>query len=466
MKNRDRYDKIEDSPIIEKKVTTMRIHNTLTNRVEKFTPIHKDTVNMYVCGPTVYNYIHIGNARPVIFFDVVRRYFEHKGYTVNFVSNFTDIDDKIITKALADETDEMTIANKFIKAFYRDMERVGSSTKYLAPRVTEYMSSIISYIEKLLEKGYAYEVDGEVFFRVDKVADYGILSGRRKEELIEGARISIDEKKENPLDFTLWKKTDAGITFPAPWGEGRPGWHTECVAMIQDIFGGKIDIHGGGSELMFPHHENEIAQNRAFAEHHIANYWMHNGQLMIDDKKMSKSEGRIILVKDLDQDYMGFRLFTLSNHYRSPLEYTDEILKSHVNQWEKIKRTYSQTFYQLDLADRLDSKPFIDNHLKRINQKFMAALDSDFNTANALSELYNLMKYANQKLRQRDTYPEMRGALEVFDTFFRILGLRPEVQRLTQNDRAIYTAWTAARKNKEFDKADRLREKLLERGIL
>ncbi len=444
----------------------MKLYNTLTNKTETFKPIDKDTVNMYICGPTVYNYIHIGNARPVIFFDVVRRFFEYKGYTVNFVSNFTDVDDKIITKAIEDETDEMTIANKFIEAFYKDAERVGSSTKYLAPRVTEYMSSIISYIEKLVEADYAYEVDGNVFFRVAKISDYGILSGRKVDDLMEGARVEVNTKKENPLDFTLWKTTEVGVTYPSPWGEGRPGWHTECVAMIQDIFGGKIDIHGGGIGLIFPHHENEIAQNRAFAQHHIANYWMHNGQLTIDDKKMSKSEGRVVLVKDLDYDYMGFRLFTLSTHYRSPVEYTDETLKHHVTEWEKIKRTYSQTFYQLDLADYLDTRTHPDNKLKQILNRFVAAMEQDFNTPNAITELQNLVKYTNQKLRQRDTLPDLRAALEVFDTFFKILGLNPEVRRLTQTDRAIYMAWTDARKNKEFDKADRLREKLLERGIL
>lgn len=444
----------------------MRIYNTLSKRTETFEPIHENTVNMYVCGPTVYNYIHIGNARPVIFFDVVRRFFEHQGYMVNFVSNFTDVDDKIITKAIEDETDEMTIANKFIEAFYEDARRVGSSTKYLAPRVTEYMSSIISYIERLVEKGFAYEKNGNVYFRVDKIPEYGALSGRNIEDLREGARVEVDTEKENPLDFTLWKQTEQGITYPSPFGEGRPGWHTECVAMIHDIFGEKIDIHGGGTGLMFPHHENEIAQHRALAGNAIANYWMHNGQLNIDEKKMSKSEGRIILVKDLDHDYMGYRLFTLSTHYRSPIDYSDDILINHVNEWQKIKRTYSQTFYQLDLADQLDKKGVHDSQLSKIHQGFIEALEDDFNTPNAITELHNLVKYANQKIRERNTYPVMRGALELFDVFFKILGLNPEVSRLTKTDRAIYMEWTNARKNREFDKADRLREKLQERGIL
>ncbi|MFW6298167.1 MAG: cysteine--tRNA ligase [Bacillota bacterium] len=445
----------------------MEIFNTLTRKREKFVPINDDTVNIYVCGPTVYNYIHIGNARPVIFFDVVRRYFTHLGFTVNYVSNFTDVDDKIITKAIEDEMDELEVAEKFIKAFKEDAERLGSSTQYLAPRVTEYMSSIISYIERLVDTGYAYEVNGNVYFRVSKANDYGILSGRRTEELKEGARIDVNEEKEHPLDFTLWKKTDVGIRYPSPWGEGRPGWHTECVAMINEIFGGKIDIHGGGSGLMFPHHENEIAQEHALSNHYIANYWMHNGLLNIDEKKMSKSEGRVILVKDLDYDYMGFRLFTLSTHYRSPINYTDETLTAHVNEWEKIKRVYSQTFYQLDLAHYLNKNNVAFNReLSKIEREFMQAMDDDFNTPNAITGLQSLVKYTNQLLRRDDTHDELRAALELFDTFFYILGLDPDVKRLSDTERAMYAAWTEARREKDFDKADQLREKLYEKGIL
>lgn len=444
----------------------MKIFNTLTNQLETFKPIHKDTINMYVCGPTVYNFIHIGNARPVIFFDVVRRYFEYKGFTVNYVSNFTDVDDKIITKALADERTELDVANQFIEAFYKDVERVGSSTKYLAPRVTEYMSSIISYIEQLIEKGYAYHVDGDVYFRVNEIKDYGNLSGRNVDDLLSGARVEVNTKKESPLDFTLWKKTTVGINYPSPWSEGRPGWHTECVAMIKDIFGGKIDIHGGGSGLMFPHHENEIAQNKALDGHEIANIWMHNGLLNIDDKKMSKSEGRVVFVKDLDVDYMGFRLFTLSTHYRSPINYTDDVLESYVNEWEKLKRAYTQAFYKLDLAGYLDETPSRYENIAKINEDFMAAMDQDYNTPNAITEMQNLVKVMNQKIRQKDALDVLLATLNVMTDFFEILGLKPGVTRMSKADRNIYMEWADARKNKDFDKADRLREKLTERGIL
>jgi cysteinyl-tRNA synthetase len=444
----------------------VKLFNTLTSKLEDFKPIHEKTVNMYVCGPTVYNYIQIGNARPVIFFDVVRRYFEYLGYTVNYVSNFTDVDDKIITKAIEEEKTEKEITEKFIEAFYKDVERVGSSTKYLAPKVTEYMSSIISYIETLVEKGFAYVSDGDVYFRVSKVKDYGLLSGRKIDELISGARIEVNTKKENPLDFTLWKKTDVGVKYPSPFGEGRPGWHTECVAMIHDIFGGKIDIHGGGVDLKFPHHENEIAQHKVVHNHNVANYWMHNGHLTIDEKKMSKSEGNYILVKDLDADYMGFRLFTLSTHYRAPLNYTDEILNHYVSEWDKLKRSYSQAFYALDLAEYLDEKVVQFDELEAIKYQFMDALDNDFNTPNCITELQNLAKYTNQKVRQKESLDPLLAAVHLFDTFFEILGLTPSLKRMSKATRSIYMEWTLARKNKEFDKADRLRNELTERGVL
>ena len=280
----------------------MKIFNSYTNKLEEFKSIQKGVVNMYVCGPTVYNYIHIGNARPVIFFDTVRRYLEHREYKVNFVSNFTDVDDKIITKALELEVTEKEVTDKFIAAFLKDVERVNSSTDYTKPRVTKYMDHIINYIVILVKKGYAYVVEGDVYFRVTNVENYGGLSNRNIDDLISGSRVEVNDKKENPLDFTLWKKTDVGIKFDSPWGKGRPGWHTECVAMIDDIFGEKIDIHGGGSGLMFPHHENEIAQSMVLNNHTLAKYWMHNGLLNIGGSKMSKSEGEVVLVKELTVD--------------------------------------------------------------------------------------------------------------------------------------------------------------------
>ena len=379
----------------------MKIFNSYTNKLEEFVPIHKGNVNMYVCGPTVYNYIHIGNARPVIFFDTVRNYFEFRNYKVKFVSNFTDVDDKIIAKAIELKQTEKEITDKFISAFLSDVEKVNSSTDYIKPRVTDYMDHIIEYIEILVDKGFAYVVDGDVYFRVANVKDYGILSNRKIDDLLVGARIEINIKKENPLDFTLWKKTDLGIQFDSPFGKGRPGWHTECVAMIDDVFGEQIDIHGGGSGLMFPHHENEIAQSKVLNNHSLAKYWMHNGFINIGESKMSKSEGEVVFVKDLDVNPNGFRLYTLSTHYRSPINYTDEALDVYVKEWEKILRTYSAIFLKLDLNDKLYANAKIEPDLLVIFKEFLTAMDNDFNTANAITALQNLNKKANQLLRSK-----------------------------------------------------------------
>ena len=370
----------------------MKIFNSYTNKLEEFIPINKGKVNMYVCGPTVYNYIHIGNARPVIFFDTVRRYFEHRGFEVKFVSNFTDVDDKIITRAIELEQTEIEVTTKYIQAFLEDVERVNSRTDYIQPKVTDYMDHIISYIQLLVDKGYAYEIDGDVYFRVNNVKEYGRLSNRVLEDMISGSRIEVNNKKENPLDFTLWKKTKVGIKFDSPFGEGRPGWHTECVAMIDDVFGEQIDIHGGGSGLMFPHHENEIAQSLVLNNHNIAKYWMHNGLLNIGGSKMSKSDGDIVLVKDLTIDPNSFRLFTLSTHYRSPIQFTDEVLESYEKEWEKVSRVYKSLFLKLDLEDGFYVNAKIDPDLLEIYKEFLTAMDNDFNTANAITALLNNIK--------------------------------------------------------------------------
>jgi len=444
----------------------MKIYNSYTNKLEDFVPLHKGVVNMYVCGPTVYNYIHIGNARPVIFFDTVRKYFEFRGYKVKFVSNFTDVDDRIITKALELEVTEKEVTDRFIAAFLSDVEKVNSSLDYIKPRVTDYMDHIIDYIKILVDKGYAYEVDGDVYFRVEHVKEYGVLSNRNTDDLISGARIEINAKKENPLDFTLWKETDIGISFDSPWGKGRPGWHTECVAMIDDVFGEQIDIHGGGSGLMFPHHENEIAQSQVLNNHSLAKYWMHNGLLNIDEGKMSKSEGKVVLVKDLVVDPNGFRLFTLSTHYRSPINYTEEALDVYVKEWEKIHRTYSAVYLKLDLEDKLYSNAIIDPDLLIIFKEFLVSMDDDFNTANAITALQKLNKISNQMLRNNSEGEVLLSALKMFDDFFSILGLKLNKNPLSKEDKEIYISWNEARKNKDFKEADKFRTILQEKGII
>ena len=444
----------------------MKIFNSYSNQLEEFVPRHKGIVNIYVCGPTVYNYIHIGNARPVIFFDTVKNYFEFKGFKVKFASNFTDVDDRIITKALELETTEREITDKFIAAFLSDVEKVNSSTNYIQPRVTEYMDHIIEYIGTLIDKGFAYKIDGDVYFRVANVKNYGVLSNRKIDDLIVGARVDINLKKENPLDFTLWKKTDVGIQFDSPFGKGRPGWHTECVAMIDDVFGEQIDIHGGGSGLMFPHHENEIAQSEVLNNHSLAKYWMHNGLLNIGDSKMSKSEGEVILVKDLDVNPNGFRLFTLSTHYRSPINYTDEALDVYIKEWEKILRTYSALYLKLDLSDKLYANAKIEPDLLMIFKEFITAMDNDFNTANAITALQNLNKKANQLLRSNIEEEVLLSALKMFEDFFKVLGLKVDKQPLSKEDKETYLLWNKARIEKDFDSADKYRAILQEKGII
>mgnify|MGYP000986471227 CR=1 FL=1 len=444
----------------------MKIFNSYTNKLEEFIPINKGKVNMYVCGPTVYNYIHIGNARPVIFFDTVRRYFEHRGFEVKFVSNFTDVDDKIITRAIELEQTEIEVTTKYIQAFLEDVERVNSRTDYIQPKVTDYMDHIISYIQLLVDKGYAYEIDGDVYFRVNNVKEYGRLSNRVLEDMISGSRIEVNNKKENPLDFTLWKKTKVGIKFDSPFGEGRPGWHTECVAMIDDVFGEQIDIHGGGSGLMFPHHENEIAQSLVLNNHNIAKYWMHNGLLNIGGSKMSKSDGDIVLVKDLTIDPNSFRLFTLSTHYRSPIQFTDEVLESYEKEWEKVSRVYKSLFLKLDLEDGFYVNAKIDPDLLEIYKEFLTAMDNDFNTANAITALQNLVKKANQMLRSKTENEVLLSALKIFDDFFGVLGLKPGVTKLSKEAKDIYSKWNFARNAKDFNKADEYRAVLQEMGII
>jgi cysteinyl-tRNA synthetase len=444
----------------------MKIFNSYTNKLEEFEAIHKGVVNMYVCGPTVYNYIHIGNARPVIFFDTVRRYLEHREYKVNFVSNFTDVDDKIITKALELEVTEKEVTNKFIAAFLNDVEKVNSKTDYTKPRVTNYMDHIINYIDILVKKGYAYVVDGDVYFRVTNIENYGSLSNRNVDDLVSGSRVEVNDKKENPLDFTLWKKTDVGIKFDSPWGKGRPGWHTECVAMIDDIFGEQIDIHGGGSGLMFPHHENEIAQSMVLNNHTLAKYWMHNGLLNIGGNKMSKSEGEVILVKDLTVDTNAFRLFTLSTHYRSPITFTDEALDVYVKEWEKITRIYSALFLKLDLEDSLVGNSKIDPDLLTTYKELLSAMDNDFNTANAITALQNLTKISNQMLRNKTENSVLLSALKLFENFFEILGLKLKKQPLNIEDKKVYKLWLEARTDKDFAQADIYRDILQEKGII
>ena len=382
---------------------TMLIYNTYTREKEEFKPIEENKVKMYICGPTVYNYIHIGNARPVLFFDLVHRYFKYLGYEVEFVSNVTDVDDKIINRAIEEEVTEAEIAEKYLNYFLECNQLLNALPFTSMPKVTENMDEMIQFIHELVERGFAYAVDGDVYFRIDKVREYGQLSGKKIEELEVGARIAEDSKKENPLDFVLWKKTDKGITWDSPWGAGRPGWHTECVVMIGKEFGGKIDIHGGGTDLQFPHHENEIAQSICMNGHSLANYWMHVGRLGLNNEKMSKSLGNVINVKDLIEaiDANAFRLFMLSVHYRQPINYTEENIQLAVKEWQKIKSTFEQLHLKLDLAEALDVEGEVVPEIENLMQQFTLALEDDFNTSNAITSLYGVIKEINKMTRAK-----------------------------------------------------------------
>lgn len=444
----------------------MKIYNTYASQLEEFIPIHENQVSMYVCGPTVYNYIHIGNARPVIFFDTVRRYFEAKGYLVKFASNFTDVDDKIITKAIEEGKTELEVSGFFINAFLEDVERLGSKTDYLQPKVTEYMNYIIQYISDLVDKGFAYEVDGDVYFRVSKISEYGHLSNRKLDDLISGSRVEVNLKKESPLDFTLWKKTTEGIAWTSDFSTGRPGWHTECCTMIDHLFQEKIDIHGGGSDLVFPHHENEIAQSIAMHNHSLANIWMHNGRLNLEGEKMSKSLGNMIWVKDLPGNPLTFRLFLLATHYRSPLNFSLENLEAYEKEYVKMMNTIFSLNRKLDLADELGCDGLDDQTVIGFKNRFDEAMDLDFNTPNAITEVQALMKAINVSLRSKTPISVLKQMATLAEYMLEILGLKVPYLPLSKGDKEIYHLWEKARQEKDFNLADHYRALLQEKGIL
>ena len=446
----------------------MLIYNTYTREKEEFRPIEENKVRMYICGPTVYNYIHIGNARPVLFFDLVHRYFKYLGYEVEFVSNVTDVDDKIINRAIEEGVTEAQISEKYLNYFLECNKALNALPLTAMPKVTESMDSMIEFINQLVERDFAYAVDGDVYFRIDKVREYGQLSGKKIDELEVGARIAEDSKKENPLDFVLWKKTDKGITWDSPWGAGRPGWHTECVVMINNQFHGKIDIHGGGTDLQFPHHENEIAQSLCMYEHNIANYWMHVGRLGLNNEKMSKSIGNVINVKDLIEqiDANAFRLFMLSVHYRQPINYTEENIQLAVKEWQKVKSTYDQLHLKLDLAGALDVEPSVVPEIEALMNQFVEALEDDFNTANAIASLYGVIKEINKMVRAKASDEANRYALMTLQNMTYIFGFDLNKKRLTDEERELMQAWEEARKAKDFAKADELRGKLQASNVL
>lgn len=440
-------------------------YNSLTNSLEEFKTVKPNEVSMYVCGPTVYNYPHIGNMRPVVVFDTLRRFLSYVGYKVTYVSNFTDVDDKIIKAAQKEGKTEKELTEFYIQEFLKVTKALGSDKPNITPKVTEYIPKIIEYIDNLVKIGAAYVVDGDVYFRVPLINDYGSLSGINPQDLVVGARIEENSKKESPLDFALWKTTDEGIKWDSPWGKGRPGWHTECCVMIDTIFPNQeIDIHGGGYDLKFPHHENEIAQTEATHHNKIAHYWMHNGFINFGNEKMSKSLGNVVYAKDMIEKYGGpvTRLVILNAHYRQPVNYTDETVNAAIQEINKMQMAYKQMVLQLQVNNiNLDEgKPVY-------IEKFLEALADDLNTANALAELYNLIKEANQTIRSREIdFVKLNNQFKTLTDMFNVLGLNIEYVKLGDEERALYNDYLAAKQEKNFAKSDEIRQILISKGIM
>ena len=379
----------------------VKVYNTMSGKLEEFKTVEEGKVKMYVCGPTVYNYIHIGNARPIIFFDTVRRYLEYRGYEVTYVSNFTDVDDKIIKKANEEGISFEEVAKKYIEAFEVDTQKLNIKEGIKRPKATEYIGEMIKIIKELEKKGYAYAVDGDVYFEVEKYEDYAALSHHNVEDLKSGARIDIDERKKSPLDFALWKSAKEGEPFwNSPWGKGRPGWHIECSAMSKKILGDSFDIHGGGQDLIFPHHENEIAQSKCAHGGEYARYWMHNGYLNIRGEKMSKSLGNFTLLRDILNEYEGriVRFFMLSSHYRKPIDFSDEELSMAKTAIERIENTLmrAEEFLKAQNSDTCEDTSEFEKVFENSKNKFHEGMDDDFNTAIALGGIFELVKEINR----------------------------------------------------------------------
>lgn len=453
----------------------MRLYNTMTRTKEEFKPLKDKVVNMYVCGPTVYNYIHIGNARAFIVFDTVRRYLEYKGYTVNYVQNFTDIDDKIINRAKEENTTEKEIAERFIEEYFKDADALGIKRATVHPRATEHIDDIIEFIKILIDKGYAYVVDGNVYFETAKFKDYGKLSHKNIDELMAGARVEIDEKKKNPLDFALWKAQKPGEpAWDSPWGKGRPGWHIECSVMSTKYLGKTLDIHAGGPDLIFPHHENEIAQSEAAYDQPFSKYWMHIGYLNVNNEKMSKSKGNFFTVRELTEKYDPevLRLFMLMAHYRSPINFSLDLLDQAKSAYERLSNAVVNLKHLVNITkDRELSDEEKDLIVKfdEYKKQFEEAMDDDFNTADAISVLFEMAKTANANLNGNSSKKLVEYILEMFLKLSDVLGLSYKNAETEIEDEEILRLIEErqkAKKEKNWKLADEIRDKLKERGII
>lgn len=450
----------------------LKVYNTLTRQKEQFIPLEPGKVKMYVCGPTVYNYIHIGNARASITFDTVRRYLMFKGYDVNYVSNFTDVDDKIILAAQQLGEDVQELTERFIAAYYQDTDALNCHRATHNPKVTEHMSDIIAFIEVLIDKGYAYCSAGDVYFRTRKFKDYGQLSKQSIDDLRAGARVDLGESKEDDLDFALWKAAKPGeIAWESPFGSGRPGWHIECSVMARAYLGDTLDIHAGGQDLTFPHHENEIAQSQAHNDTTFAKYWLHNGFLNVDNEKMSKSLGNFVTVHDILKtvDPNVLRFFMLSVHYRGPINFNDELLAAAQTSLSRVQTAYQNLNYRLKDAEATAPDNQVQQNLQQAQQRLIAAMDDDFNTANAITELYEVAKeaniYASNSIVYQDDIAQFN---QLFNDFEAILGVKiaQEELLLDQDIEQLIEERQQARQQKNFARADEIRDILKAQNIM
>ena len=455
----------------------MKVFNTLTKKKEEFVPLEEGKVRMYVCGPTVYNYIHIGNARPMIVFDTVRRYFEYKGYDVNYVSNFTDVDDKIIKKAIEEQVSAQEISQRYIAECKKDMAGMNVKPATKHPLATEEICGMVEMISELIEKGYAYEKNGTVYFSTRKFKDYGKLSHKNLDDLRSGGRsllVSGEDEKEDPLDFVLWKPKKEGEPFwKSPWSDGRPGWHIECSVMSRKYLGEQIDIHAGGEDLIFPHHENEIAQSEAANGKEFARYWMHNAFLNIDNRKMSKSLGNFRTVREISEQYdlQVLRFFMLSAHYRSPLNFSAELMEASKNGLERIlnatdnlKHLIASVATEEMSAEEKEAFSKTDAYV----EEFEKAMDDDFNTADAIAAIFELVKYANTTATAESSKEYLRGLLDRIVKLGDVLGLilDKKEELLDADIEKLIEERQAARKAKDFARAEAIRDELLEKGII
>lgn len=451
----------------------MRFYNTLTRRKDEFVPIEKNKVKMYSCGPTVYNYFHIGNARPFIIFDTLRNYLEYRGYEVTFVQNFTDVDDKIINRANEEGISPLEVADKYIKEYFVDADGLGIRRASVHPRVTECIEDIIEFIEELIQKGHAYEIDGDVYYDTKSFDGYGKLSRQNMEELNAGARIDVDDRKKSPSDFALWKKKKEGeIGWISPWGEGRPGWHIECSVMSRKYLGDTIDIHSGGQDLIFPHHENEIAQSEGRSGKEFAHYWLHNGYININNQKMSKSLNNFFTVREISEviDLEIVRFFLLSAQYRNPVNFSQDLLDAAKSGMERLYNTKHKVEFLLEQSQGMikeDEKEFV-SKLTSYRELFIEAMDDDLNTADGISAIFELSKFINTTVSEKSSKEYLQECMNIFCELTNVLNI---IQKKKSDGfdedkiNELIEQRSLAKKEKNFAEADRIRGQLHDMGV-